>query len=340
MKLKSVKLGLLIALFLLLTACSSSDASGSEANLSFSHFWPSHHIVQTDVIEKLQTTLDEESDGNMKLEIYPTGQLGAPDEQYNLAVDGTADISLSVHGYTPGIYPLTSVSDLPFISTSSEDGSKIMQTLYDEFPEIQAEHDDVHPLWLFTGEPNQILSASKPVKSLKDLKGLKVRSPSTQMNAALEALGAVPVSMPVNDIYESLNKGVIDAAMAGVSTINDMKLYEVVDYITITNISSSSMFTVMNKDSYASLSDDNKEILNKFATTGAVETGKALDVGGQAGLDKAKEEGIEIIELSDDEIARWTDVVNPVIKSWIKEMEDKGLPGQAIYDRAKELGSN
>src|SRR5690606_19836269 len=103
---------------------------------------------------------------------------GNADEQYNLAVDGSADIALSVHGYTPGKFPLTSVGDLPFIAESSEEGSIIMQKLYEEFPEIQQEHADVTPLWLFGGEQVQILSAKKPINSLEDMKGLKVRSPN------------------------------------------------------------------------------------------------------------------------------------------------------------------
>lgn len=325
---------------LVLSACSGDSSSGSdEATLSFSHFWPSHHIVQTDMIEKLQKDAAEATGDQLKIEIYPLGQLGNPDEQYNLAANGTADISLAVHGYTAGKFPLTGVSDLPFIATSAEQGSEIINTLYEEFEELQDEHADTTPLWLFAGEPNQILSAKKEIKTLEDLKGLKVRSPAPIMSKMLEAVGAVPVSMPVNDIYESLNKGVIDAAMAGFSTINDMKLYEVVDFISLTNVSTSSMFVVMNTDSYEGLSEDNRKFIDDFAKEGPKLTGQALDRATTLGEEKAKAEGITIYEPDAAEIERWKEATQPVVDEWIKEMEANGLPGQAIYDRAIELSS-
>lgn len=323
---------------LVLAACGENSGGDEEATISFSHFWPSHHIVQQEVIEKMKTDLADSTDGNITLEIYPSGQLGNPDEQYNLAANGTADISLAVHGYTPGKFPLTGVSDLPFMSASSEEGSEIIWQLYDEFDELKDEHSGVTPLWLFAGEPNQILSAKKEVKTIEDLKGMKVRSPSPLMSEMLEAVGAVPVSMPVNDIYESLNKGVIDAAMAGLSTINDMKLHEVVKFISLTNVSSSSMFVVMNTDVYEGLSDGNRDAVLEFAKNGAVLTGQALDRATQQGYDVAKENNITIFEPSVEELERWAQATKPVIDEWISEMEGKGLPGQEIYDRAIELG--
>ncbi|HWL23278.1 MAG TPA: TRAP transporter substrate-binding protein [Ureibacillus sp.] len=325
---------------LILAACgggSSSGSSNEKVTLSFSHFWPSHHIVQTNVIEKMGEELSAATNGNLTIEIFPAGQLGNPDEQYNLAANGTADIALSVHGYTAGKFPLSSVSDLPFMAESSEEGSEIIQQLYEEFDDLQAEHKDTTPLWLFTGEPNQILSAKKEIKTIEDLKGMKVRSPSPMMSQMLEAVGAVPVSMPVNDIYESLNKGVIDAAMAGLSTINDMKLYEVVDYVTLTNVSTSSMFVVMNTDVYEKLSDENKKALLAFAENGPKLTGQAMDEASQQGIDKANEEGITIYEPDANEIQRWREATKPVVDSWIADMKSKGLDGQAIYDRAVEL---
>lgn len=332
-------LAMMISLVVLvLAACGGNSGGNEEATISFSHFWPSHHIVQQEVIEKMKTDLADSTDGNITLEIYPSGQLGNPDEQYSLAANGTADISLAVHGYTPGKFPLTGVSDLPFMSASSEEGSEIIWQLYDEFDELKDEHSDVTPLWLFAGEPNQILSAKKEVKTIEDLKGMKVRSPSPLMSEMLEAIGAVPVSMPVNDIYESLNKGVIDAAMAGLSTINDMKLYEVVKFVSLTNVSSSSMFVVMNTDVYEGLSDANRDAILEFAKTGAVLTGQALDRATQQGYDVAKENNITMFEPSVEELERWTKATKPVIDEWISEMEGNGLPGQAIYDRAIELG--
>lgn len=316
---------------------SSSKSSGESVSLTFSHFWPSHHIVHTDVIEKLQSELAEKSDGRITLDIFPGNQLGDPDEHYELVVNGSADMSLSVHGYTPGRFPSTSVMDLPFIAKSSEEGSVIFSQLYDEFEVLQNEHSDTTPLWLFTGEPNQILSVDKPIKSLSDLEGLTVRSPSPLASQLITEFGGVPVSMPVTEIYESLDKGVIDAAFAGISTINDMGLSDVVDYITIANISNSSMFAVMNTAKFESLSEEDQNLIREIVADFAKETGAALDRAGQLGIDKANEVGIPIHELSDSEIAEWEEVAAPVIDKWVEEMNASDVPGRDLYERAKEL---
>lgn len=342
---KYLSIAFLLVTMMLMTACGSESSSSNESGegksytFSLSHFWPSHHIVHTDVLEALQAELDEASDGRITLDLFPLNQLGNADEQYNLAVDGSADIALSVHGYTPGKFPLTSVGDLPFVAESSEEGSKIMQQLYEEFPEIQQEHADVTPLWLFGGEQVQILSAKKPINTLEDLKGLKVRSPNPLMSEVLQALGAVPISMPMNDVYESLNKGVIDVALAGFSAVNDMKLYEVTEHITVTNLAASSLFVVMNTNAYNSLADSDREILLNAIKDKHIETGQALDRASQDGIDKANEVGITITELSEDELNRWKEAVQPVVEKWIQDMEAQGLPGQAVYDRAIELSS-
>lgn len=317
----------------------SSKSSEESVALTFSHFWPSHHIVHTDVIEKLQSELAEKSDGRITLDLFPGNQLGNPDEHYELVVNGSADASLSVHGYTPGRFPAASVMDLPFIAKSSEEGSVIFSQLYDEFEVLQNEHNDTTPLWLFTGEPNQILSVNKPIKSLSDLKGLTVRSPSPLASQLITEFGGVPVSMPVTEIYESLDKGVIDAAFAGISTINDMGLSDVVDYITIANVSNSSMFTVMNTAKYEGLSEDDQNLIRDIVKNFTEETGAALDRAGQLGIDKANEVGIPIHELSDSEIAEWEEVTEPVIDNWVEEMNANDVPGRELFDRAKELSN-
>ncbi|MCK1983593.1 MULTISPECIES: TRAP transporter substrate-binding protein [Peribacillus] len=318
----------------------SAMEDGGDYNIMLSHFWPSSNVIHTQVLEPMRQRLADESDGRVNLEIYTTGQLGNADEQYSIASSGTADIALGVHGYTAGKFPLTSVSDLPFVFSSSEEGSQILQQLYDEFPDLQEEHGETVPLWFFTGELNQLLS-NKEIKSLEDLKGLKVRSPSLMMNKVLEELGAIPVSMSVTDIYESLSKGVIDAAMAGLSTVNEMKLDEVVDYITIVNISSSSMFVTMNKNVYENImNESDKELLLDLVKDSPRLSGEVFDLSSKEGLEKANIEGIQIYELPEEELRRWEEITQPIIDNWIDDMNSQNLPGQEVYNRLIELTEN
>ena len=330
---------LVVCLVCILSACTMTSAmeEGGDYNIMFSHFWPPSNVIHTQVLEPMRQELVDESNGRINLEIYTTGQLGNADEQYSIASSGTADIALGVHGYTSGKFPLTSVSDLPFVFSSAVEGSQVLQQLYSEFSDLQEEHAETVPLWFFTGELNQILS-TKEIKSLEDLKGLKVRSPSQTMNKVLEELGAIPVSMSVTDIYESLSKGVIDAAMAGLSTVNEMKLHEVIDYITIVNISSSSMFVTMNKNVYENImNESDKELLLHLAEDNSQLSGKVFDQSSKDGLETAKNEGIQIYEIPEEELSRWKDRTQPIIGNWIDNMNSRNLPGQEIYDRLKAL---
>ncbi|MDQ0341026.1 TRAP-type C4-dicarboxylate transport system substrate-binding protein [Caldalkalibacillus uzonensis] len=340
----------MLVTLLMLTACGSdttadetnseepNQSEGETYNLSVSHHLPSHHPIQTEVLEPFLAELEAGTDGRITGDIYAANSLGDPSAHYELAVTGVADISLTVHGFTPGVFPLVQVIEFPFFTKSAEKGSEIIWRLYEEFPELQEEHADTTPLWLFTAEPAQILSASKPIKTLEDMKGLRVRSPSPLANKIIEALGATPVSMPMGDVYEALARGTIDAAMAPFSTAHDYNFHEVIDYITVGYFSMTPFFSVMNTDLYESLSDHDRELIDGL--TGlkmAQHAGATFDKAGERGKQTAQEKGVELIELDEDQLALWQEALEPVIEEWINEMEHAGLPGQAIYDRAVEL---
>lgn len=312
---------------------------GKSHDLIISHFLPGNHVVHTDLLEVFAANLEEQTGGRITSEIYSAGVIGEPGAQYDMAVTGTADITLSVHGFTPGRFPIVSVIELPFFTSSAEVGAEILWTLYNEFPELQEEHADTTPLWLFTAEPAQILSASKPIEKIEDMKGLRVRSPSPFGNQLIEALGGIPISMPMGNVYEALQKGVIDAAMAPFSAANDFNLMEVSEYITVGNFSMTPFFTVMNTDTYNSLSDSDKELLQSLTGSEmAKKSGAAFDFSGNRGIDAGVERGIEFIELTGDKLNPWQEALEPLVEKWISDMEAQGVPGREIYDRAVELG--
>ncbi|WP_246050047.1 TRAP transporter substrate-binding protein [Aquibacillus sediminis] len=317
---------------------SGDEASGKSHNLIISHFLPGNHPIQTQVFDDIGSTLDEESDGRITTELYPSNALGDAGSQYDMAVTGEADIALSVHGYTPGRFPLVSVLELPFLAETAEHGSRIIANLYEEFPEFQEEHDETEALFLFTAEPAQIISKDHKIETPDDLDGLRVRTPSPLGNEILEALGAAPVSMPMGDVYESLERGVIDAAMVPLETLYNYNFHEIANYITVGNFSATPFFSVMNKDTYNSFSDADREVLDSL--TGietAAEAGAVFDVDGQKGKQQSEENGAEFIELSGDQLAAWQDALDEVTQGWIDDMEAEGYPGQEIYDRAVEL---
>jgi TRAP-type transport system periplasmic protein len=332
---------LFVGFAILLAACSGSGKESSSSDktheLDFSHFFPPTHFMEEE-IQGFAKELEEATEGRVKITSYPGAALAAPDEHFDAAATGSVDFALSVHGYTPGEFPLTSVMELPFMAKTAVSGSENLWKLMNEFDEFDAEYEGTVPLWLYTTDPGQLFTVDKPVKSLEDLKGMKIRSPSPETSEWLEALGATPVSMPMNENFEALERGVVDGTIAPWEAVKTWGLDEVVNYATVGNFYSTTMFVVMNEDAFNELSEKDQKILMDLAGEKmAKKTGEVFDQYGSEAVEQAKEKGIEIYELSEDELAEWSEFINPTIEKWIKNVEGKGLPGQKVYERAVEL---
>lgn len=347
-KMKSSLPLLAILGILFLAACGGNDdaadakndkdsSSGEEYELDFSHFFPPTHFMEEEV-QQFAAELDDATDGRIQITSYPGASLAAPDEHFDAAATGSVDFGLSVHGYTPNQFPMTSVMELPFMSESSVEGSKTLWELYNEFEEFNDEYAGTVPLWLYTTDPAQLYTVDKPVKSIDDLKGMRIRSPSPETSEWLEALGATPVSMPMNENFEALERGVVDGTIAPWEAVKTWGLDEVIKYATVGNFYSTTMFVVMNEDVFNSLSTEDQETIKELTGERMAEkTGEVFDQFGLDAIEQAKEKGVEIYELSDEELAEWSEYINPTIENWINNVEEKGLPGQELYDRAVEL---
>lgn len=316
----------------------SSANSGAERELIVSHFLPNNHPIQANILEVFLKDLEEQTDGRISWEMYSAGALGEPNAQYDMAVTGTADIALSVHGFTPGRFPLVSIVELPFLVETAGESTELLWTLYEEFDEFKDEHADTTPLWLFTVDPAQLISADKKIENPEDLKGLRVRSPSPLANEIIETLGATPVSMPMGEVYDSLQKGVVDVAMVPISEANDYNLHEVIDYVTFGNFSVTPFFSVMNSETFESFSPEDQELIKEISGKEMVNVAAESAVEASAeGRKVAEDSGVEIIELSDEQLEKWKDALQPVYDNWIENMEKEGYPGKEIFERMEEL---
>ena len=126
--------------------------------------------------------------------------------------------------------------------------------LYERFPAIQREFKDVHVLQLWTSHPRFLITSKKQVKTMEDLKGMKIRVPGGPATEQMRALGAVPVLIPMPDNYQSLDKGVIDGMDTSWDATYSFRLYEVVKYYTFAPLFFNTYFSMaMNKQKWESL---------------------------------------------------------------------------------------
>jgi len=283
--------------------------------------------------------IGERTNGRVKIEIYPGGALCKDDKVYPSVVSGLVDIGPGVLAHYPGRFPLSSVMELPLLGfTSANDATKALWEVYEKFPEVRAEYSDVHMLWLKDKPLFQIQTVKKPVRTLEDLKGLKLRSIGGVAGEILTRLGGVPVVMPAPDSYLSMEKGVIDGSVFPWEAMESFKLYELVNYHTVVNLYTGGDFVVMNLDLWNSLSPDIQEVFDEVSGAwGADFESKVWDEQDALGRESCLNAGNEIYTLPPEELEKWKEILQPMWTEWVADTEAKGLPGQAVLDEILRL---
>ncbi|MAW88842.1 MAG: ABC transporter substrate-binding protein [Phyllobacteriaceae bacterium] len=303
--------------------------------LNLADFQPPTHFVVGKVYDPMNESISSATNGEVSLKVFMGGELGpGPAEQYNRAVDGVADIAFGLPGYTASNFPKTLLTELPGVISADTGTEKIVANM----DMLANEYRRVALLALWNNAPNLLFTAQKPVRSLDDLKGLKIRVPSRNAGLVVEAWGATPVSMPAPEIYNAMQTGVIDGAMIDATTLNAFKLKEVTKYITTgMETTISAFFLIMNRDSFADLTGDQQEAVREAGKQAAINGNKAwLEIADKALAAFKAEEGKEVIELSGEEAARFNAASAPVVEKVIAEADAAGLEATAFVEALKK----
>ena len=286
-------------------------------------------------IEKIEA----ESNGRIKIEHYPSMQLGgSPPSLYGQARDGVVDIIWTVLGYTPGLFPTVEAFELPFMTGKAEASSVALQK-YVEANGMQ-DFKDVHPLGFHTHGPGIIHIKGDAIRQISDLKGKKLRGPTRVITGMLGELGATPVGMPVPAVPESLSKGVIDGAVIPYEVSVPLKVAQLTDAHTgfegETGLYTATFGVIMNKAAYEAMPADLRAILDRNSGVEMARLfGRAMDEADIVGRRIAEEAGNDVVDISLAEKAKWVEAVQPVIDNWIAEMDEKGLDGAGLVAAAR-----
>ncbi|MER5173900.1 TRAP transporter substrate-binding protein [Thioclava kandeliae] len=276
------------------------SGSASAEELKFANFMPAGHPYVGSTFQPFADAVAQGTDGAVTVKLYNGGELGAgPVEQYGRVTDGVAELAVSLPGYTASQFPLTLLAELPGVLEEAT-GTDTLENHLDLFGK---EYRRVHLVSLWSSAENLLFTRNKAVHTPADLKGMKIRVPSRNTGVMVEAWGATPVSMPVSEIYNAMQTGVIDGAMIDGTGINAFKLGEVSNYITKgMETTNSPFFIVMNRDAYNDLTDEQKAVLDA-AGREAAEHGQASQLAvAKKGLESfAAMDGKEVITLTDDE---------------------------------------
>ncbi|MFC1883257.1 TRAP transporter substrate-binding protein [Thermodesulfobacteriota bacterium] len=328
----------LVAAFGFMVVLPPAMVGAETIELKFAQPFSPKHTMQQKVFMPWAEELNKRTNGKVKVTFYPGGALGKTPDHYALAEKGIADIIYVLQDYTPGRFPMTTVFELPFISTSAEKTAVAMWKVFEQFPGFAKEYDKVKVLALFCHDPAGFNTVKKPVKTLADMKGMKFRTASPHVTKALKMFGAVPVNMPVTEVYTALERGVVEGTVLPWEGNFIFKLAELLKYGTEADWYTMTMMVVMNKKKYDSLPDDVKKAIDE--TTGLVMSQKAGMIYDKVrpimrGLCQKK--GMEALKLSAGEREKLKEMVKPLRAEWVNDMNAKGLPGKAVLEAATKL---
>lgn len=317
-----------------------SSAPAQEFTFRLHQFLPMTDSVPRDGLIPWAETIENQSEGRIKIEYYPSMILGgAPASLFDQAQDGVIDLIWTVLGYTPGRFPKSEVFEMPFLVTNAEDTSRAFQRFVEE--NAMDEFAGVKLIAVHTHGPG-LFHSSKPIVALNDLAGMKIRGGSRVISAMLADLGAEAIGMPVPQVPESLSRGVIDAATIPWQVTMALRTSEIVSHHTEFSgdhgLYTQTFAFVMNRDSYESLPDDLKAVID--ANSGidcAGRFGAANDSDDIVARDQALAHGNTIVTLDAQETARWRAAAQVTIDDWFAETAENGIDGEALYQRALEL---
>ncbi len=280
-----------------------------------------------------------DSGGRIKIDIFPSMQLGGtPPQLFDQARDGVADLVWTLPGNTPGRFPGTEVMELPFVAAKAAlANSRAMQEIYET--QLRDEYKEVHPICMWAHD-HGLIHANKQVRTMDDMRGLKLRFPTRLAGEALKALGATAIGMPIPQVPESLAQRVIDGCVVPWEVVPAIKVQELLRYHTeipgSPTLYTATFILAMNKAKYEAMPADLKKVID--ANSGQVAAqmaGTMWDQQAVAVSDMVRKRGNTITVLEEAEAARWRKTTEPVIEAWIKSTKDRGLDGGKLLDTTR-----
>ncbi len=318
---KLLRTGLLAA-----AATLTCAAAGAETVLTVSSWLPPTHTLSMAQKEWCDL-LEKNTAGGIKCKILPRGVTAAPGT-FDAIKNGLADVSYTVHGYTPGRFVYPQMADLPFLGNKAEPISIAFNRVASKHPEFVAEHDGVRVLAFFTHGPGIVFNTKRPIASTADLSGLKFRVGGGMVNEISKTLGMNVTLKPAPDSYELLSTGVMDGTLFPAESIESFKIDKIIRYATTFpgGLYNTSFVFMMNEAKYNKLPADQKKAVD--AVSGEVAArifGRGWDKVDTRAYGLMQANSVQITKADAKFVADVKSKTAPLEQNWIKQAEAKGL---------------
>jgi TRAP-type transport system periplasmic protein len=300
---------------------------------------PSHTLSETQ--KEWCNLLEQKTTGKVKCNILPRGVAAAP-ATFDAVRNGLADLSFTVHGYTPGRFVITQMAELPFLGNNAEPVSVAFQRAYAKSPAMAEEHKGVKVLAVFTHGPGIVFNTKRPIAKAEDLAGLKFRVGGGMVNEISKALGMNVTLKPAPESYELLSSGVMDGTLFPAESVESFKIDKVIKHATQFpgGLYNTSFVFMMNQAKYDALDAASKKAVDELSGEFAARLfGKGWDKVDRRGLAFMQAAGVQMAKADAAFVKTVGDKTAPLVDTWAKAAEAKGMkdPKKALADMRADI---
>lgn len=348
MKTRSKLLALFLAMLMAVSMVACSGGSGGDGadndgkvyRLSLS-FHDSSQAIKTQFVQQWADEVKEATNSRVEITVYAGGTIASATDALDAVKQRTCDMAVCFTSFFPGQFPLTEIVSLPMTGLSTApQATNVLWDLWDYSTALQEELDDYKVLMLYTN-PNNIIGTTTPVYTADDMKGLKLRVTSGTPADMSVAWGATPMTISSSEIYQSLEKDVIQGYLIDYTGVNAWSLYEVTDYYTEMPFYVAPWALLMNMDSWNALPEDLQEIINGLS--GRDRSLAFAEVNEQEAADTREiavnEHGATIIEPTDEQLATFRPAADAYANDWVKKYSSDSFDAEDYVDKALELAA-
>lgn len=343
-----------LSVVLLMVACGGkqqaadapSNNNGSENKadvadeivLKVADSFPTSHNLSLDGAVYWMEKVKELTDGKVKFEYYPSEQLGKARDLINTVKNKVADVAYVGIGYVPDKLPLSGVGELPGAAGSSVEAS---EAYWQVVQEVLLEEDflkqGIRPMFAIIMPPYHIMTTEKPIKTIDDFQGVKVRSGGPAQSIALQELGAAPVAISAAEMYTALERNTIDGTILATSSIKPYQIDTLVKYVTEnSNFGGFAVTYCINEEIWQSLPQDVQEAMIIAGEETNKHLSSTLDALVAIDREEMIKKGIEYINMDAENLEKFNQTIELVWEQWAEELDARNLPATMVKEAFKK----
>ena len=323
----------------------SSVAFAEPIKLMLHHFFVPQDVPQKQMLEPWAREVERLSNNKVRIVIVPRMQLGGrPGDLISQASEGrVADLIWTVNTYSGNPFPSSEVFELPFVHRNDPIATNLaIREMFDE--DLKAEYDaqNIEVMFNHVHQGHAFLTKGYELRTPDQMRGKKVRVPGRIHRWIAEELEAASVSSTVRQIPQLLQRRVLDTVLITANIVKPLKMQNHVTAMTEgpngTRFANAVLTVGMNKDKWNSLPPDVQDAFRQASNEEWLKkVGKIWQNYENPGMDQLKTFRKKIIVLDDSEILQWEEALAPVTQRWIEDVEMKGIDGEALVMKAREL---